>query len=382
MNTNAATAGTATNRSERGFALREGLARVMSVYGLVVLLIALIGAFSLLRPDTFPTILTLRGILSTHGVVALLALGVMVPLATRQFDLSIGYVVALTNSLAIGFQIKSGISWEVAALMILAIGFAIGIVNGLVVAYARVDSFIATLGTGTVVFGIANWYTEGSSLSGPLPSSFESLSANWLGIPKVAYYVVAVALVLWIVFEYLPFGRYFYAVGSNTAAAELSGIDVRKRITIAFAISGLLAAASGFLLGSQLQIGQTSTGPEYLLPVFAAVLLGSTTIRPGRVNVWGTVIAVLVLAVAIAGLQQLGLPFYVEYLFNGTMIVLAVGLAGYIGRRRAAGRRAEARAHTVAAEGEPPPGEPPEEMHTTADPGRPRRDEANANHHR
>lgn len=371
MNTNAATAGTATNRSERGFALREGLARVMSVYGLVVLLIALIGAFSLLRPDTFPTILTLRGILSTHGVVALLALGVMVPLATRQFDLSIGYVVALTNSLAIGFQIKSGISWEVAALMILAIGFAIGIVNGLVVAYARVDSFIATLGTGTVVFGIANWYTEGSSLSGPLPSSFESLSANWLGIPKVAYYVVAVALVLWIVFEYLPFGRYFYAVGSNTAAAELSGIDVRKRITIAFAISGLLAAASGFLLGSQLQIGQTSTGPEYLLPVFAAVLLGSTTIRPGRVNVWGTVIAVLVLAVAIAGLQQLGLPFYVEYLFNGTMIVLAVGLAGYIGRRRAAGRRAEARAHTVAAEGEPPPGEPPEEMHTTADPGPP-----------
>lgn len=372
MNSNAATAEpTATSPTERVFAVREGLARLLSVYGLVVLLLALIGLFSLLKPNTFPTILTLRGILSTHGVVAMLALGVMVPLATRQFDLSIGYVVALTNSLAIGFQVKTGMSWELALILILLVGIAIGIINGLVVAYAQVDSFIATLGTGTVMFGIANWYTDGSALSGTLPNSFESLSGLWLGIPKVAYYVIAIALVLWIVFEYLPFGRYFYAVGSNANAAELSGIDVRKRITIAFAISGLLAAASGFLLGSQLQIGQTSTGPEYLLPVFAAVLLGSTTIRPGRVNVWGTVIAVLILSVAIAGLQQLGLPFYVEYLFNGLMIVLAVGIAGYIGRRRAAGRRAEARAHTVGGDGETEPGETGEQYPASADPGPP-----------
>lgn len=327
--------------------LREGAARAASVHGLLLILVALIVVFSLLRPSTFPTELTFRGILDSNGVVVLLALAVMIPLATNQFDLSLGYIVALTNSLAVGLQVKSGMSWEVAALLILMIGAVIGIVNGLLVAYAQIDSFIATLGSGTVLFGIANWYTDGAQISGQLPAGFESLRGLWLGVPKIAFLVLAIAIVLWLVFEYLPSGRYFYAVGSNHRAAELSGIDTKRRILLAFLLSGVLASAAGVLVASQLGIGQAGTGPDYLLPVFAAALLGSTSVRPGRVNVWGTVIAALVLAVAVAGMQQLGAPFYVSYLFNGGILVIAVGASGWVGRRRAATRRSEAMRHAA-----------------------------------
>src|SRR5262249_32895225 len=147
---------------------------------------------------------------------------------------------------------------------------------------------------------------------------------------------LVVAVILWVVFEHLPTGRYFYAVGANPRAATLSGIDTRRRIIAAFGLSALFASAAGAYLAEQHQVGQATTGPDFLLPAFAAALLGATSVRPGRVNVWGTVLAVMLLAVAVAGLQQLGAKFYVEYLFNGAMVIIAVGAAGFVMRRRVA----------------------------------------------
>jgi ribose transport system permease protein len=325
---------------------------LLSVHALLVILILLTVIFSILRPATFPTELTFRGILDTKSIVALVSLGILVPLTTNQFDLSAGYIIALTNSLAIGLQVKSGLGWEAAVLVPMFAGFVVGIVNGVLVAYAEIDSFIATLGSGTVVFGIANWYTQGEQLAGQLDPGFLSLVGAWHGVPKVAFYALAIAIILWAVLEFLPFGRYFYAVGANRRAAELSGINSRRRIVMAFAISGLLAGLGGVLLAAQLRLGGTNTGPDFLLPVFAAALLGSTSVRPGRVNVWGTVIAVLLLAVAVSGLQQLGSSFYIEYIFNGGILVVAVGLAVFVGRRRAAARRAQALRHAAGLTGD------------------------------
>ena len=128
-------------------------------------------------------------------------------------------------------------------------------------------------------------------------------------------------------FEYLPLGRYLYVLGASPRAAELNGISAKRYVTLGFVAAGTLAAFAGIVLQSQLQVGQSSVGQEYLLPAFTAALLGATSIRPGRVNVWGTVLAVAVLAVTVAGLNQLGAPFFVEPLFNGSMLILAVGLA-------------------------------------------------------
>ena len=138
---------------------------------------------------------------------------------------------------------------------------------------------------------------------------------------------------LWIVTEYLPIGRYLYAIGANPRAAALNGIRSRRFVIGAFVASGLLGAIAGVVLAARLRIGQASVGLEFLLPALVGAFLGSTTIKPGRVNVWGTIVGVAILAVGISGIQQIGGAFYVEPLFNGLTLLFAIGLAGYAQRR-------------------------------------------------
>ncbi len=136
-------------------------------------------------------------------------------------------------------------------------------------------------------------------------------------------------LALWIILECTPAGRYLYAIGGNQRAAELNGIPTRKFVIAAFVASGVLTALAGVLLASKLRIGQASVGLEFLLPALVGAFLGSTTIKPGRVNVWGTIVGVMILAVGISGIQQFGGSFWVEPMFNGTTLLIAIGIAGY-----------------------------------------------------
>ena len=175
---------------------------------------------------------------------------------------------------------------------------------------------------------------------GVLPEGFYALNGTMLfGLPITGFYVLLIAICMWIVLEYLPIGRYLYAIGANPKAAALNGIPVRKFVIGAFVTSGLLAALTGVLLASKLRIGQASVGLEYLLPALVGAFLGSTTIKPGRVNVWGTLIGVIILAVGISGIQQFGGSFFVEPLFNGVTLLIAIGIAGYAQRKRGAVRR-------------------------------------------
>ncbi len=311
----------------------HAITRGISVWGLLILLVLLIVVFSLLKPDTFLTYFNIRSILSNKSVQALVALSVFIPMASNQFDLSAGFNVGISQVLAIGLQ-GQGLPWWGAVAAVLAMGAMVGTVNGFLVTRVRINSFIATLGTGTVLYGLNAWYTGGQQVLANLPDAFLDLSGNiWL-IPAPAIYVLVVCLALWVVFEYLPLGRYLYVLGASPRAAELNGISAKRYVTYGFIAAGTLAAFAGIVLQSQLQVGQSSVGQEYLLPAFTAALLGATSIRPGRVNVWGTLLAVALLAVAVAGLNQLGAPFFVEPLFNGAMLILAVGLAVQAAQRR------------------------------------------------
>ena len=209
---------------------------------------------------------------------------------------------------------------------------------------AQINSFIATLGTGTVLYALALWHTGGKQMIGMLPPACLNINAWFvLGLPITALYVVALAIILWLVTERMPIGRQLYAIGASPKAAALNGIPVRRYVILSFVASGFLTACTGVILASKLRIGQAGVGLEYLLPALVGVFLGSTTIKPGRVNAWGTVVAVLVLAVGTSGIQQFGGEFYVEPLFNGGTLIAAIALAGYSQRNRRSGTPAAAK---------------------------------------
>lgn len=319
----------------------QKVVRLLPVYGLVILTVLLILLFSILLPNTFPTLLNLRSIISDKAIIALLSLAAMIPMASGRIDLTVGYGIVLWHILAISLQTMFGFPWPLAVMIVLLLGAATGFLNGLLVEVARIDSFIATLGTGTVLYSLALWHTGGRQVVGVLPNGFYALNGTMVfGLPITGLYVLGIAVALWIILEYLPIGRYVYAIGANPKAAALNGIPVRRFVIGAFISSGFLTALTGVLLASKLRIGQASVGLEYLLPALVGAFLGSTTIKPGRVNVWGTMTGVVILAVGISGIQQFGGSFFVEPLFNGVTLLVAIGIAGYAQRKRGAAHRA------------------------------------------
>ncbi|ESX50793.1 MULTISPECIES: ABC transporter permease [unclassified Mesorhizobium] len=330
-----------------GLSLGQKIIRLLPVYGLVILTALLILLFSILLPNTFPTLLNLRSIISDKAIIALLSLAAMIPMASGRIDLTVGYGIVLWHILAISLQTMFGVPWPLAVIIVLLLGAATGFLNGLLVEVARIDSFIATLGTGTVLYALALWHTGGRQVVGVLPNGFYALNGTMVfGLPITGLYVLAIAAALWIILEYLPIGRYVYAIGANPKAAALNGIPVRRFVIGAFISSGFLTALTGVLLASKLRIGQASVGLEYLLPALVGAFLGSTTIKPGRVNVWGTMTGVVILAVGISGIQQFGGSFFVEPLFNGVTLLVAIGIAGYAQRKRGAANRARTKTAT------------------------------------
>ncbi|GAA2262808.1 MULTISPECIES: ABC transporter permease [Kitasatospora] len=310
---------------------------LIGTYGLPALAALLFLVFSVVLPDTFPTLDNISSILSNQSIPALLALGATIPVVTGKFDLSIGYGLGLAHVLTLQL-IVGGWPWPLACLAVITGGAAFGVLNGLVVEYGRIDSFIATLGTGSILYAFTGWITGGARIvpgPGGLPAGFTDLyDSKFLGLPVSASYVVVLTAALWLLLERLPLGRYMYVIGSNTRAAELVGIPIRRYGVYAFAGSGLVVGCAGVLLAAQQQIGNPSVGIDYLLPAFVGALLGSTAIRPGRANALGTVVAVAVLAIGLAGIGQLGADFWTVPLFNGAALLVAVGLAGYSARRR------------------------------------------------
>jgi ribose transport system permease protein len=316
--------------------------RLLPTYGLVFITLLLVIIFSVLLPDTFFTWMNARLILSNQSGTALLALAAMIPMVAGKIDLSIGYGIVLWEVLAISLQTNYHVPWLLVLAILLILGGIFGLINALLVEFARIDAFIATLGTGTVVYALALWHTNGQQVIGEIPDSFLQLANGSLfDVPLPAIYVLVLSIVFWVVLDYLPSGRCLYAVGANPEAARLNGIPNRLYIVLAFVTSGIVTAFAGVVLASKLRIGQIGVGLDYLLPALVAAFLGSTTIKPGRVNVWGTIVAVIILAIGISGLQQLGGAFYVEPLFNGLCLLVAIGLAGFAGRRRVALRKKE-----------------------------------------
>ncbi len=308
---------------------RFGFDRFSGLYVLGAIIIT----FGMWVPNTFLTTQTLKSVAAQQSVVAILALALLLPLAAGVFDLSVGAMLGLAVVLVTKFQ-SIGLDFMLAIVLTLVVGAVVGIVNSFIIVVLKVDSFIATLGTSSVLGALVYWVSGNQQITTGIRPMFVELGQGTLwGIPLPFIYLVVIAAILLYLTEYRPFGRKFYATGGNEVAARLSGVRTSRVILLSLIFSGTIAALAGVIFAAMIGSGSLSAGPPFLLPAFAALFLGSTQIHNGRVNVLGTLIAVYVLGLGVKGLLLVGAPFWVNDLFNGLALIAAVALAVQRGRR-------------------------------------------------
>jgi ribose transport system permease protein len=317
---------------------RPRVSALLGRYGLLIAW-AVVALFFTLLPgtsQTFPTAGNVATILGSQAVIVILTLGLLVPLTAGDYDLSVGFTLTLSAMLIAVLNVEH--HWPIlpAILAALAAGALVGIVNGTFILVFRIDSIIVTLGTGTFVGGAVLFISGSNTISGVSSGLVDWVIVNrLLGIPLGFYYGLAVCLVMWYVFELTPLGRRLLFVGRSRTVARLSGINVDRVRLGALVTSGVISALGGVAYAGTSGAADPTSGAQLLLPAFAAAFLGATTIAPGRFNPIGCVVAVYFLVTGITGFQLLGAQSYVQSLFYGGALVIAVALSQIARRRQA-----------------------------------------------
>jgi ribose transport system permease protein len=321
---------------------RAGLLFRAEQAGLPALWLVVIIAFTIAEPGTFLTIGNFSNILGPQAALLALTLAALLPSINGDFDLSIGALSALVAMSIALLNSTMGIPIVLACVIGLAIGAAAGAVSGAIVVRFGNDPFIVTLGTGTVFTGIVY------AISGSNTINLSSTDlSQWvyiqklLGIPIEFYYGLVLLAIVWYITTLTPMGQRSVFVGQSREVSRLSGIRVGRVRFGAFVGAGLLAAVSGILFLGTTGSATPSDGDSFLLPAYAAVFLGATSIQPGRFNAIGAAIAVYFLATAVSGLQILGAQNYVQQLFYGGALVIAVTLSRIVRKQRERGATAK-----------------------------------------
>ncbi len=311
-------------------------------------LIVIFVVFSVLAPTSFPTLSNIIVMSQQVSVYALLSVGMLVVILNGGIDLSVGSTLGLSGMVA-GLAMQGikifGVTlypavWVVVILAVAA-GALVGLLNGLLVARLKVAPFVATLGTLYVVRGLAELSTNGltvNNLEGNAElgnTGFFWLGFNSLiGVPIGVWVLAVVAILALFLLNRSVFGRWLYASGGNERAAELSGVPVRRVKVWAYVISGVCAAIAGVVLTSELTSAGPTQGTSYELTAIAAVVIGGAALSGGRGTVRGTLLGAFVIGFLAAGLTIVGVSAYVQTVFTGAVIVLAVLLNSIQYRRR------------------------------------------------
>ena len=306
-------------------------------WGVLVLVFSVIPATS----ATYPTLANFSTIFGAQTVIAIVTLGLLIPLTAGDYDLSVAYTLALSSMVVAVLNVNHGWPIGFAILAALGVGLTIGAINGALVVLLGLEPFIVTLGTGTFIYGVDQWISNSNTISGISEKLVKPVIIDhFLGLPLLFFYGLALAAIIWYVFEFTPVGRRLLVVGQGRNVARLSGIHVGRMRWGALAASGLVAAAAGVLYAGTSGAADPTSGTLFLLPAYAAAFLGATTIMPGRFNPWGTLIAVYFLVSGITGLEQLGVSTFVTDLFYGGALVVAIALSRLAQQWRGARRRA------------------------------------------
>jgi ribose transport system permease protein len=311
----------------RGRAVRSALGHARA-HGVLIALAATVALFSALRPSVFPTLDNVATMLRDFSPLAIAAFGMTVVLVMTDFDLSIGAMIGLGGTTAIVLMSDADMNYVVAILLTLGLGVVVGLANGIAVAFAGASSFVITLAMGTVLQGVEYQISGQQSVFEHVPATYKSLAnATLFGLSSQVYVAFVVFVVLYVVLGRSEVGHYMYAIGDNREAARLAGLRVRQLRVVGFVIGSMCAAVSGMLLTSQAGQSTPDLGLPYLLPVFAAVFLGSTAVKVGKFNIVGTLVGAVFLQVISTGLILLELkPAYINVV-QGAILAGSVLLA-------------------------------------------------------
>lgn len=299
---------------------------MLGLFGLIVV------GFILAKPESFGTLRNAKALLSQNAIASIAALAVMMPLITREFDISFASLIGLSNVLVAGLTSQQGITLGVAIGLTLGVGLLVGSIHAVLVLRFKLDSLVVTLGTSSILTGLVLWYTGGRVIHGDLPQSLIALGSGTLfGLQYPVFVMLAVVVALWFALEKPPWGRHVYATGENSEAARLRGLPTTRLVATTFIIASVTSALAGILLAARNGVGHPTAAGALLLPAFAAAFLGTAAFRIGQFNPWGTVLAVYLLAVGVTGLKFVGAPFWVDNVFNGLALIIAIGLARFGG---------------------------------------------------
>lgn len=292
-------------------------------YGMIGVLVLLIIVFTLLRPQTFPTLANAQSILNNQAVLIVIAMAAMMGLIVGAFDLSIAATLSLSSALVIGLQ-GYGVAWPAAVVASLTVGALIGLVNSAFVVM-KFNSFVVTLATSTVIGGVAMWFTGGQVLFADVDPSFIIAGRGRLfGFVYPLYLTLGIMVTLWYVLEHTSLGRKLYATGYNIEAARLTGLPTARLTLFGLVCGSILAALAGVMQSAKIGSGQPDIGAVFLLPAFAAAFLGASAIKPGRFNPLGTVVGVYLVATGFTGLVLLGVEVWVQPVFYGLVLIVAI----------------------------------------------------------
>ncbi len=302
-------------------------------YGILVVWLAVAIVFSIAEPHTFFTFGNLQTIAGSQAVLVFVALALLPTLAAGEFDVSVASITGISLVLVGDLNVLHHwpIGWAV--VLALATGILAGAINGVFVVLAQVPSIIVTLGMGTLLLGATlgiNTLSTGGISQGLVNATHNSL----LGLPLAFYYGLVLTVILWYVFSFTPLGRYIYFVGGGRSVARLSGIPVEPIRLGAFIAGGFLSALGGVILAGWLSASDPNVASTYLLPAFAAAFLGSSVLQPGRFNAWGTFVAVYFLVTGVVGLELLGLASWINQVFYGASLIIAVAISRIASRSR------------------------------------------------
>lgn len=285
-------------------------------------LIALVVVMAVLSRD-FLNGRNLLNVGAQASVTAILAFGVTFVIVSAGIDLSVGSVAALSATVVAWAATSEGLPVWSAVLLGLAVGAGAGLVSGALVAYGRLPAFIATLAMLSIGRGLALVISGGSPIA--FPSSVGRLGDTIGGrLPVPVLVMVAMGLIAALVLARTYTGRAMFAIGGNEEAARLSGIDVKRRKLVVYALSGLFAAVAGIVLAARLTSAQPQAAAGYELDAIAAVVIGGASLSGGSGKVSGTLIGALILAVLRNGLNLLSVSAFWQQVATGLVIALAV----------------------------------------------------------